>query len=808
MGTLLCLLAGPLALAQPAATNLANRIELGRLTNGAMIAFVRADTGDWGIEISGGATPGMRQPKPAQVEVFAGGENVRQLAVGYQSLQREAENEAAVQTVVVGRAKVTGEGPAAFSIEDRWKISASVLLLSRRVSVTGAETNAGFFSAIRLVTAPTVKWEDADYFAPDVIYGDPSHDGDRSPGGTLNYRAKRFAIREDTMSAPLFALSFRNRGWAAVLDFAPRGDTTLAETTASAATPIIDERIQFGAVGAREVAEGGVEFGFWLPGTTTESGGGFGRAGAAPATPQVRRRYHPVKAGLVQNYQVGFRFGQAASFRDMERDAWRWAWESLKPKVTPADVEVVRRTLLDHLDARVLTAEGRTGVPFLFDAITGRPGSYRRGPTRPGVTNAPARQGGPARGGNMPLPRSELSPEDSVALAQWARGLGIELDPNARELARWPRVIMGFVSKGIESADQLLREGDRDPSPRGQQMRAHGLAIIESFIWLVPMSPPAGEGFNLWTGKPDTGEGVVGLRAPSEDMRTLVDAYRREKKLGREHAEWMRWCLQFADWLLAQQRADGSFPRSWVPGTGEVREESGTSSYNPVPLLVRLTEETGQKKYLDSAVRAAEYVWDNFGSKGVFVGGATDNPNIVDKEAGMLSMEAFLDLYDATHNSKWLERAEVAGNYTESWIWIWNVPMPFDANDSDLQWKRNVPTVGAQGISALYAGSVDEYLDWAVPAYARLYQNTKDAHYLEVARILLHDTKSMLALPGRTYDLLGPGWQQENWRMGPNTRSFGSHRSWLPWVSVNHLHGITGLEELDRSLYQRLAKDQ
>ena len=34
--------------------------------------------------------------------------------------------------------------------------------------------------------------------------------------------------------------------------------------------------------------------------------------------------------------------------------------------------------------------------------------------------------------------------------------------------------------------------------------------------------------------------------------------------------------------------------------------------------------------------------------------------------------------------------------------------------------------------------------------------------------------------------------------------SFGV--TWLPWISVNHLHGITGLEELDRVLFQRLAK--
>ena len=148
--------------------------------------------------------------------------------------------------------------------------------------------------------------------------------------------------------------------------------------------------------------------------------------------------------------------------------------------------------------------------------------------------------------------------------------------------------------------------------------------------------------------------------------------------------------------------------------------------------------------------------------------------------------------------------ASIPGNYTESWIWIWNVPMPQGAIDSDLNWKRGVSTVGVQGITARGPGGVDEYLDWAAPAYARLYEYTNDPHYRDVARILLLDTKSMLALPGRTYDLPGPGWQQEHWGMAMN-RGFGTHRSWLPWVSVNHLHSITGLEEFDPALYRSLA---
>ena len=94
-----------------------------------------------------------------------------------------------------------------------------------------------------------------------------------------------------------------------------------------------------------------------------------------------------------------------------------------------------------------------------------------------------------------------------------------------------------------------------------------------------------GEGFNLWTARQTPGLGItVTLRGPSEGVRTLLDAYRREKRHGRERPEWLQRSQQFGDWLLSQQREDGSFPRSWHGGTGEVREVSGTSSYNPVPM--------------------------------------------------------------------------------------------------------------------------------------------------------------------------------------------------------------------------------
>jgi hypothetical protein len=112
---------------------------------------------------------------------------------------------------------------------------------------------------------------------------------------------------------------------------------------------------------------------------------------------------------------------------------------------------------------------------------------------------------------------------------------------------------------------------------------------------------------------------------------------------------------------------------------------------------------------------------------------------------------------------------------------------PATANRIDLGRLSNGATV-----TFLRAGAGEKYGD--------------DSQHLDVARVL-HGTKAMLALPGRTYDLLGPGWQQEHRRMGPGARGIGTHRTWLPWISVNHLHGITGLEEFDKALYRRLATE-
>jgi hypothetical protein len=221
--------------------------------------------------------------------------------------------------------------------------------------------------------------------------------------------------------------------------------------------------------------------------------------------------------------------------------------------------------------------------------------------------------------------------------------------------------------------------------------------------------------------------------------------------------------------------------------------------------MVLLSRMTGSEKYLNSAMKAADFCWNNGHASGIFVGGTIDNPNVIDKEAGTLSLEAYLMLYNTTKDPNWLGRARMAANFAETWIYIHNVPMPQDEDNSKLHWKKGVSTIGLQLISSGHS-FVDEYMSFDADEYAHLYSHTGDEHYFQVARLLLHNTKSMVALPKRPYDLRGTGWQQEHWSLAP-PRGYGLHRGWLPWVSTSQLNGIFGIEDLnDAELINRLMK--
>ncbi len=710
------------------------RQELGDLGSGVKVLMEQNGEGDWGISLVCNGKTFLDALYPLHVELSDGTNVLDQLNKGFDEYSIE-NNVLRAQGSII-------QDDVVFHFRDTWKTEDSAIKLDREVWVEG-NLDEGFMTGILFKYPEPLSRDSVNIFAPGMIYGTTEYLAPTAIGGSKSKDYIR--IREDRLPAPLFGAYFQDGTSFTVLNSRPDSRTTKEDSHDIEASTLIDEGFRFGAIGA-DFVENFPVFGYWFPG----SEGGTTYSSRSYMNGQMQkwsRRYHPVKDGFRQEYQVSFRIGSDASFKEFYTGVWRWAWDNFEPRVNAQDIELAKRSLINMLGENIDTQNGITGIQkFKLFPL----GTKSRIPTR---------------------------------------------------------TVMGFTGRSLETAGYLMADGLLENNPLAEKHRKLGESVIKTFLQL-PLDPPAGEGF-YFTGEPagtrplrTLSEPIVFLRSFGDGLKELLKAAKRERDAGFEHRDWISWARSFADWLLPQQTEEGGFPRTWKQGIGEVYDPSPKSSYTVITFLVLLSELTGEECYANAALKAGEFCWNTDHKNGVFIGGTLDNPNVIDKEAGTISLEAYLMLYNLTSDKKWLDRAVVAGNFAETWIYTWDVPMPEDENDVDLHWKKGLPTVGLQNISTGHS-LVDMYMAYDVDEYAELFLLTNDKHYYDVAMILLHNTKTMLALPGREYDLEGPGWMQENWSMAPK-RGYGGQRAWLPWVTTSQLNGIIEMKELDEDLYNEM----
>lgn len=688
---------------------------------------------------------------PARASVWSLGQDVTELSAGYHRLDVVAERQA------IGFVNLQLSDAACLQITDWWtRVSDHVTRVSRQARVEGiGAPDAGFETAILLPLPQGTTFMDVQAFAPGIMYGHSAGIGPRAIGSRQGYAdgIRAWRVREDRLPAPLVGVWSEAVGAIAILHDRPTGNTTRSDADdTNAEQNLIDERFDFASLGMVETADASgidtLHLGAWFPGTEGEI---TYRGDSYPGGQmrRWRRRYHPIRDQFTCSFDLLIRTAPSEGFTDFVRSTWRWAWEQLRPTVVRQDLPTVRRACVQVLAGNVQTIGGKTGV-------------------------------------NVYVPANEGRPHNS---AQY----------------------MGFVGRSTDAAYHLLRAAADHETPRDERKRyrSSATAILDDFATLC-MDPPQAEGFK--DGQPHTYPfmgrvDVLYLRSLCEGARATLDAWALElqSNQGRDdHPRWHIWVDQFAGWLLRQQRRDGSIPRAYRAGTGEVVELSGQSSYVAVPFLLRLASCVGDNRHRDAAVAAGEYAWTHGQqAQGNFVGGTIDNPDVVDKEAGTLSLDAYLALYEATGESHWIDRARAAADFAETWIYAWDVPLPIDTDPTSSHWKPGCSTVGTQLISTGHS-LVDQYMAFDAGNYAKLAKLTCDAHYRDVARILLQNTKVMLGLPGRTWDLAGPGWQQEHWSHAPR-RGRGLHRGWLPWLAISHLHGIDAVLNTDPDLLEELT---
>lgn len=282
------------------------------------------------------------------------------------------------------------------------------------------------------------------------------------------------------------------------------------------------------------------------------------------------------------------------------------------------------------------------------------------------------------------------------------------------------------------------------------------------------------------------------MRQACNGMAALLNAWCYAKRNHITIPSWLEASKKFGDFLVGAQNADGSYyleydPFHIVDGKHPAGNRNKFLTICAVRYLVELYIATADERYKTAALRAAEYAYVHIHEKYLYVACVVDNPQTIDSESGQQAINGFLSIYDLTKDPKWLAAAEQAATYTETWSYMFEVPVETDQTGR-TDWPSDRSIVG-QHLIAIGHSAADLGFAWSAFVYYRLYILTGKTHYLHVARISAHNTKQSMNLGQRLYPGQPEGLQQEAFqvRVTGSPRRTHSIMEALTWNFAAHL---------------------
>jgi hypothetical protein len=228
-------------------------------------------------------------------------------------------------------------------------------------------------------------------------------------------------------------------------------------------------------------------------------------------------------------------------------------------------------------------------------------------------------------------------------------------------------------------------------------------------------------------------------RSETEGVIAVLDAYKELKAHGVEKNDWLAYVLK-----KAEQKKDVTDPMV-------------------LPLFLQVAAYTKDNRFIERAKRILEEARaDNksFYYHGAIVNFAGDA--IAQREAGMVYMNIYLDMYDLTGDTQYLAQARHAEVYVESNMVVQNIAMETEGSTgyeylSDGRF-REIGTVGnAQikpyGLSWVsgQTASADNASAYSVPDILRLYERTKEKKYLDFAKYLMFNSLLYVNMGDKTW---------------------------------------------------------
>ncbi len=267
------------------------------------------------------------------------------------------------------------------------------------------------------------------------------------------------------------------------------------------------------------------------------------------------------------------------------------------------------------------------------------------------------------------------------------------------------------------------------------------------------------------------------------------DAYDMLKTIGIDKPEYLKAAFDTCDFALESQDENGCFAKSW-DDDGNVLAKNGTIGCFLVLPILKAYKRSGDKKYLDSAVRAFEYYYAELEREGFTTAGALDTYSI-DKESASPLLRSALALYDITNDNGYTVKAEKIAWYLCTWMMHFTIEYPDDCLISQL----NYDTFGSTSVSTPHQ-ALDQYALRDIISFLKLYEITGNIQWKERAVAFWCNTSQGIS-DGTLFinKRLRPAGSQDeaifHTRWGRHTAKPFGPSQWLPaWVCAFRLENL------------------
>ena len=300
---------------------------------------------------------------------------------------------------------------------------------------------------------------------------------------------------------------------------------------------------------------------------------------------------------------------------------------------------------------------------------------------------------------------------------------------------------IGWVGQNAAKAcallDQYIEEGDEDA-------RDKALAVLDS--WEKYTFLPNGLMLVKIVEKPERLDSTLNGDIPTDldacNLGTAATYFFRAATLceraGIDRPNYAKRAFGLCDFFVSAQQPSGEFAKSYFMDGTIDKAHGSVGAFIILPLLDAY-EKTGDKKYLDSAVRGLDFYLGEFEKGGCTTAGALDS-NCIDKESGAPVLRASLRVYEITGEKRYLELAEELAYYLATWQYHYSVAFP----EKSMAGELGVDTYGSTAVSAAH-NALDHYGLWWVPEYVKLAELTGKNIWRERARALWYSGTQLIS---------------------------------------------------------------